>query len=224
MENMRQGGIKRLDRRQRRVLTFLLCVVLACAAVFVALEAYIGAESRTEIHGDPKLMIIFGCQLKASGPSVLLRDRLDTALDYLEDHPGMTVVVTGGQGRDEPEPEGRGMEKYLRSQGFAGEIIVEAQSRSTWQNIQYTYPLLLAEGIDVTEGVLLVSNGFHLARIKLLWARTTGMLEPSVLAAPVSDTPAGIRMFFREPLALVKSFLFDRQSVPHGDANEKVME
>jgi hypothetical protein len=32
----------------------------------------------------------------------------------------------------------------------------------------------------------------------------------STLAAPVSHAPSRVQMFFREPLALVKSFLFDR--------------
>ena len=32
----------------------------------------------------------------------------------------------------------------------------------------------------------------------------------STLAAPVSHKPSAVQMFFREPLALVKSFIFDR--------------
>ena len=64
-----------------------------------------------------------------------------------------------------------------------------------------------------------MSSGFHLARIGLLWdrARTerlAGEASPaqsvSTLAAPASHLPSRVQMFFREPFALVKSFVFDR--------------
>ena len=65
------------------------------------------------IQGEPEVMVILGCQVRQDGPSVLLRDRLDEALDYLEDHPDMTVVVSGGQGPDEPTSEAQAMADYL---------------------------------------------------------------------------------------------------------------
>ena len=75
------------------------------------------------------------------------------------------------------------------------------------------------EGWSLTHDVILVSSGFHLSRIELLWDRARVARLPgeiyndqyiSTLAAPVSHTPSAIQMFFREPLALVKSFVFDR--------------
>ena len=75
------------------------------------------------------------------------------------------------------------------------------------------------EGWSLTDDVLLVSSGFHLARIEMLWDRVrTGRLTGeaykdqyiSTLAAPCTHVPSRVQMFFREPLALVKSFLFDR--------------
>ena len=62
-----------------------------------------------------------------------------------------------------------------------------------------------------TEQVLLVSSDFHLTRIQMLWNRASGGGDTlSTLAAPVSHFPSRVQMFFREPFALVKSFLFDR--------------
>ena len=87
---------------------------------------------------------------------------------------------------------------------------MEDQSRNTWQNVSYTFALMEREGWDLTDDVLLVSSDFHLARILMLWQRTTGRLDNvSTLPAPVSHAPSRVQMFFREPLALVKSFLFD---------------
>ena len=52
---------------------------------------------------------------------------------------------------------------------------------------------------------------FHLTRIQMLWNRASGGGDAlSTLAAPVSHFPSRVQMFFREPFALVKSFLFDR--------------
>ena len=88
---------------------------------------------------------------------------------------------------------------------------MEDRASNTWENVNYTLDLLAAEGRDTTGGVLLVSSGFHLSRIGLLWDRAGGPTDNvSTLAAPVSHTPSAIQMFFREPLALVKSFVFDR--------------
>ena len=198
----------------------LLAAVLLAVLAFTALEVCIGVHSRDSLAGEPDLMVIFGCKVDPDGPSILLRDRLDTALDYLEDHPDMTVVVTGGKGDDEHVSEAQAMYDYLVARGVDGDqILREDRSRNTWQNVNYTMDLL--EGMDrPPDGeVLLVSSGFHLARIGLLWdrARTerlAGEASPaqsvSTLAAPASHLPSRVQMFFREPFALVKSFVFDR--------------
>ena len=156
-------------------------------------------------------MVILGCQVMADGdPSVLLQDRLDTALDYLEEHPDLTVVVSGGQGPDEPTSEAQAMADYLTAHGVEEEkVLLEPDSHNTAQNLDYSRRLLDREGIDTSDGVLLVSNGFHLTRARML-AERAGFEQVSTLAAPASHLPSRLYMYVREPLALVKSFLFDR--------------
>ena len=75
--------------------------------------------------------------------------------------------------------------------------------------IQDTARLLEESGIDVEEGVVVVSNGFHLTRAKMLAGRA-GYENVSTLAAPSSHVPSRLKMYIREPRALVKSFVFDR--------------
>lgn len=207
-------------RRRHLWLKVLLALILIAALVFAGLEVYIAVHSRTHLAGQPQTMVIFGCQMKKDGPSVLLRDRLDTALTYLEDHPDMTVIVTGGKGDDEHQSEAQGMFDYLTAHGVdESRIYKEDRSRNTWQNVNYTLDLMENEGMELTQDVVLVSNGFHLSRIELLWdrarnARLAGETYRdqyvSTLAAPVSHAPSAAHMFFREPLALVKSALLDR--------------
>lgn len=210
------------QRRKRHWLAALLVLVGLGLVLFGALEIFIAVHGRDQVMEDakPEVMVIFGCQMRRDGPSVLLRDRLDTALAYWETHPDIKIIVTGGKGDDEHISEAQGMYDYLTARGVDGEkIYMEDKSRNTWQNINNTFALMEREGWSLTDDVLLVSSGFHLARIEMLWDRVrTGILQDesyndqyiSTLAAPVSHVPSRVQMFFREPLALVKSFLFDR--------------
>lgn len=207
-------------KRKHLLRKILLILLGAGILLFGSLEIVIALHDGSNIVGEPRVMVIFGCQVKPDGPSILLRDRLDTALEYLEDHPDMTVVVTGGKGDDEHMSEAQCMYNYLTEHGVNGEnIYMEDQSRNTWQNANYTLDLLIQNGYDITDDVILVSSGFHLARIEMLWDRARAARLPnetyndqyvSALDAPASHFPSAVQMFFREPLALVKSFVFDR--------------
>lgn len=210
------------QNKKRHWLAALLALLIAGALALGALELVIwrGAQGRTAQAGDgPEVMVIFGCQVKPDGPSILLRDRLDTALAYLEDHPNTRIVVSGGKGDDEHQSEAQCMYDYLTARGVRwNQILMEDQSRNTHQNIQNTWKSLCGQmgpwdSVLVPEECryVLVSSDFHLARILMLWERATGRTDNvTTLPAPVSHAPSRVQMFFREPLALVKSFLFDR--------------
>lgn len=199
-------------RRYPAWLKAIAALVLACVLSFCALLGAVLYGSYDHITGEPQVMVILGCQVMADGdPSVLLQDRLDTALDYLEEHPDLTVVVSGGQGSNEPVSEARCMADVLIQGGVAEEQIrLEDQSSNTMENLVFSRELLAREGIEVEEtDVLVVSNGFHLTRARMLAGRF-GYGEISTLAAPSSHLPSRLYMYIREPLALVKSFLLDR--------------
>ena len=199
-------------RRYPAWLKAVAALVLAGALSFCALLGAVLYGSYDHITGEPRVMVILGCQVMADGdPSVLLQDRLDTALDYLEEHPDLTVVVSGGQGSNEPVSEARCMADVLIQGGVAEEQIrLEDQSSNTMENLVFSRELLAREGNEVGEtDVLVVSNGFHLTRARMLAGRF-GYGEISTLAAPSSHLPSRLYMYIREPLALVKSFLLDR--------------
>ena len=187
-------------------------LTLSAVLIFGALLGAVFYGSQDVIVGRPGTMVILGCQVYPWGPSVLLQDRLDRALDYLEEDPEMTVIVSGGQGPDEHASEADVMRDYLVKQGIdPGRVLVEDQSHNTYQNLIFTAQLMQQEDIDPEYGVLMVSNGFHLTRARMLWQRVTGQGEHlSTLAAPSSHMPSRLWMYIREPLALVKSFVFDR--------------
>lgn len=190
----------------------LLALLLAGVLAFAALLGLVLAGDHDNVRGEPQVMIILGCQVKPWGPSILLQDRLDKAMGWLEEHPDTLVVVSGGQGPDEHITEAKAMKDYLVEQGFPAEQVVEEdQSHNTIQNLTYSRELLEELGCDDTGEMIVVSNGFHLTRVRMLWERVMGSTDNlSTLAAPSSHIPSRIKMYIREPLALVKSFVLDR--------------
>ena len=126
----------------------LLSAVLAGAVTFAGLFGAVLYGSYDHIQGDPRAMVVLGCQVMPDGePSILLRDRLDRALDYLEDHPDLMVVVSGGQGDNEPVTEARCMADYLMERGVEeDQLLLEERSHNTDQNLRYSRELLEAEG------------------------------------------------------------------------------
>lgn len=198
-------------RRKPVWLLALLAAVLAALLSFAVLLGVVLSGAHDSITGEPKVMVILGCRVESWGPSILLQDRLDKALDYLEDHPDLTIVASGGQGPDEHQSEAQCMYDYLTDHGVdSDQILLEDQSHNTWENIRFTQALLVQEGIDTSQ-MLVVSNGFHLTRVRMLWDRAwEGDYTLSTLAAPSSHIPSRLKMYIREPLALVKSYFFDR--------------
>jgi len=213
MKRYRREVYSYRGRSNRRGWLYALCALLLAAVLaFTACFAYVMAGSRSRIEDESDLMIILGCQVMPWGPSILLQDRLDTALDYLDDHPDMLVVVSGGKGDDEHKSEAQAMHDYLVEHGFPTEqIVLEDRSSNTNENLIFSKALLEEMELDTDCETLVVSNGFHLSRVRILWERVMGDDENlNTLAAPSTHLPSRLKMHIREPLALMKSLLFDR--------------
>lgn len=197
----------RVGTAARRILWALAVVAVG---LFAALEVVIVMGDRTDVRAQPDAVVVLGSQVHAWGPSVLLADRLDTAYDYLAEHPELPVIVTGGQGPDEPATEASVMRDYLVGRGLdPSRIWLEEEAHNTSENLSYTKLLLEKLGLKPEEShLLVVSNGFHLARVRMLAERQG--LSISTLAAPSSHLAAKIQSYLREAPALVKSWLLDR--------------
>ena len=122
--------------------------------------------------GDPKeqvdYMVVLGAKVNADGPSVSLWDRICGAYEYLEAHPDVIAVVSGGQGTDEPITEAECMYRELVELGIdPRRIWVEDEATSTWENINFTLNLIEEKtGLRPTKlGVL--SSEYHLFRASL---------------------------------------------------------
>ena len=90
-------------RGRHRWLKVLIALLAAGLLVFAGLFGAVMYGSYDHIQDDPQVMVILGCRVMPEGhPSILLQDRLATALDYWEEHQNITIVTSGGQGSNEP--------------------------------------------------------------------------------------------------------------------------
>lgn len=108
------------------------------ALIFIGIVAFGTVEgciiSRMDEHANPNLdyVVVLGAQVRKSSPSKVLRYRLDTAIDYLNENPGTICIVSGGKGPNEPVAEAQGMTNYLESYGIKkNRIIKEMKSKTT---------------------------------------------------------------------------------------------
>jgi len=189
----------------------LIALILVGVLVFGALLGAVLHGSYDHVEGEPKVMVVLGCQVKPWGPSILLQDRINKAAEYLQDHPDVIVVASGGQGQDEHISEAQAIYDGLVEQGIdESRILQEDQSYNTIQNLRNSMELLEENGYDIEDDMIVVSNGFHLTRVRMLWNRIHGNDDNlSTLAAPSSHVPSRYKMYVREPIALVKSFILD---------------
>lgn len=171
-------------------------------ALFLGIEGLILSQFGAVPGPGADVCIILGAQIRESGPSDVLQRRLDKAIGYLQQNPDTQVIVSGGQGSNEPVSEAQGMQEYLIARGIAPERIrMEDASASTWENLSFSAKLI-DKGSD---RVVIVTNNFHVFRAVSI-AEKQGYGAVQGLSA---DTHWGslANNMLREFLGVVKDFL-----------------
>ncbi|MFJ7737057.1 YdcF family protein [Lysinibacillus sp. NPDC097287] len=155
-----------------------------------------------QADGTNAYAIVLGAKVKENGePSLSLQYRLETAIEYLKKYPHVKVIVSGGQGNEEPMSEAERMYTYLLEAGIVEErIIQEGASTSTYENLLFSKGLL-PEG---EKGLTIISSDFHLARAQYIAEKLD--LEVDVVPA---QTPKSVeeKMRLRERAALLKTYV-----------------
>lgn len=166
------------------VLVLVEAVVVCGCLVFVVIEGLIIAESVKQPQNEADYLIVLGAKVNGTTPSLILQYRINKAAEYMKKHPGMKAIVSGGQGADEGISEAEAMKNGLLSSGIAAErILVEDQSTSTKENLDYSQKLLTEAGGSVKESkVIVVTTDFHVLRAVGI-ARKAGYEQVEGLAA-----------------------------------------
>lgn len=181
-----------------------VCVTVFCLGVilFAAVEGLILSQYNASPAPGADYVIILGAQWKPQGPSNVLQRRLDQAIPYLNENPDTIVIVSGGQGSNEPISEAAGMRQYLVDVGISDDrILLEDKSTNTWENMVFSGTMLDREN----DRVVIVTNNFHMFRA-LQIARKQGYQNVEGLSA---DTLKGMvpNNLLREFLGVVKDYL-----------------
>ena len=181
-------------RTLKRIVTVILCIGLLVVGVT---ECVIIKAS----FGDPKehcdYMVVLGAKVRAEGPSVSLMDRIRAAKTYLDSHPDVIAVVSGGQGTDEPMTEARCMYEELVELGVDPQRIwIEDQATSTWENLNFSLNLIEEKTGTRPGKIGILSSEYHLFRASL-FADACGVESVGIPAA-TSRLPQKINHFMRE--------------------------
>ncbi len=154
-------------------------VAVSCGVIlFAVLFGMILHGQSVGPKADADYLIVLGAGLRGEKPSLVLRNRINAAADYLTENPESKVVVSGGQGPDELISEAEAMRRGLTELGIdASRILMEDRSTSTNENLTFSKNYI-PEGASV----VIVTNKFHVFRACHL-ARECGYSEVSGLGA-----------------------------------------
>lgn len=174
--------------------------VIALFLIFWFATGYsIKAGQKPVADGSANYAIVLGAKVKANGePSKALKYRLDAAYDYAIKYSNVQLILSGGQGVDEKEPEAISMKNYLINRGIdSSRLILETESTSTYENTKYSALKIPLNQKKIT----IISNDFHLARAKMI-AENLGFSNCDVVAA---TTPKSVefKLISREKVGLV---------------------
>lgn len=184
-----------------RVIFILFCILvllfIAALAALVIAEKTVPAPAK-----ECRYVLVLGAQVYETGePSKQLQARIETAFEWWRSHPDAIIIGCGGQGDNEPRPEGDVIRDWLIARGVPEtQVFSESSSVNTRDNIAKAREFM--DGAE--DGVIVVTSDYHLPRA-LAIAGDAG-LKASGLPAPTLPE-WWIKNHFREVLAWGKYFL-----------------
>lgn len=158
---------RRWCRKSGKFCIAVMCGVIAVCAVLVVAETGCIIGACTKAPEENATAVVLGCRVYGERASLMLRERLDAAYEYLEENPEAMCVVSGGQGSGEDISEAECMYRYLVDKGIEPErIYKEDQSTSTEENMKFSMEVI--EANDLNENIVIVTNEFHCYRAGVL--------------------------------------------------------
>lgn len=124
---------------------------------------------------DPAAIVVLGSGLVDGKVPRLLADRLDEAQRWQQrlrhsDASVPPLIPSGGQGSDEPLPEGEAMAAYLIDHGVRpDDIVVEDRARDSRENLLFSTEL--APATQTGQPLLVVTSNYHVGRAALISRR-----------------------------------------------------
>ena len=153
--------------QQKQRTAVLTALVLICA--FLLWKAFGILKAGKSNAAGQRVLIVLGCRVRGTEPSLALLKRVDSAYFYLFANPDAVAVLSGGQGSDELISEVACMKRLLMSRGIAeSRLLIEDKSTSTYENIRFSRKYL--DELGVQEAAIATSE-YHQKRARLICQR-----------------------------------------------------
>lgn len=163
----------------------LLLTGTAAIAVYLLSFVFVWIASRQDQRARAHAIVVLGAAQYNGRPSPVLRARLDHAYDLFSAGYAPLVVVTGGIGTGDRESEATVGRRYLLSLGVPDSaVVVRPEGRSTAASMEAVTRWLQQAG-EARDTVLLVSDPFHMGRLRLEAAR----MGLAALTSPTKTSP-----------------------------------
>ncbi len=157
--------------------------VLATGSTLVILGFAIQAHAGTDERAPADALLVLGAAQYNGWPTRAFRARLDHAAELYRQGYAPVIVLVGGRASADDVSEAEAGARYLVQRGIPPEaLLIVPHGRNTWQSLEAASEPLHERGV---RRLLLVSDGFHLFRCKVM-ARDLGF-EP--LGSPVPNSP-----------------------------------
>lgn len=141
--------------------------------VAVVIIAFVIIESACMIYAANKTpkenvtLIVLGCKVDKERPTMMLKERLEAAYEFLCENPEVVCILSGGKGNGEDISEAECMYRYLIEKGISSDrLYKEDKSTSTRENIQFSKVII--DEYDLPENIAIATSEFHLYRAGLI--------------------------------------------------------
>ena len=199
-----------MKKRLFQIVVATLVFAITLAAFWIGGTILSASASDTPAFDrPPDYLLILGCRLEGEEPGSCLTERIDAAVEYLEEHPKCIALASGGQGADEVISEAEAISRALQKQGIAKKrILKEEHSTSTYENFLFSKQLLDDYEKEKPYYIAFVTNDFHVFRARKLAAKAG--FETPVAVSASSSAFTFYPNFLREIVAVPASCLKDR--------------
>lgn len=179
----RLGAIIEHARESRggRLMLTLAGVVLALVIGLVVTFTALIIRALGRQPSGTETVIVLGCRVYGERPSLMLRERIDAAYEYLREHPDAVCVLSGGKGSGETISEAECMYRCLTQKGIAPERLYrEDRSASTRENLKFSLEIMKENAL--AEDIAIVTNEFHEYR--------AGKVAQELMSGEISAVPS----------------------------------
>ncbi len=196
----------------RTISRIMQITALTLITIFILSQVYIQYKIISSSKSQPNecdYLIILGGGIKDDQPTLVLKYRLNTALEYLRSNQDTKAILSGGLGNGEKYTEAYVMKNYLINNGIdENRLILEEISTDTTENIKYSKQIIDSiEKNEKSPSICIVTSDFHIYR-SIMIAKKYNFERCSALPAPTPNVPfLHLNLHLREYFSIILEYL-----------------